>query len=176
MSPAPGLEPLGESTPGPASALAEPLGDRVSEGALDSFESAFFRRESLRGSGASGVLDALGEPEGDASGEALGDADPLDPPDGFEVGLDDGDGLEVPDDGPEVDPDEEPDGELVGDDVGDGPDDDVGEEVGDGDGLGEEEAVTGAATPGGTLAPAARSCCHDQPTDPPAGTVSEPTP
>ena len=42
--------------------------------------------------------------------------------------------------------------------------------------VGVDVFVTGGATPGGTLRPAARSCCHDQPTEPPAGTVSEPTP
>ena len=34
--------------------------------------------------------------------------------------------------------------------------------------------VTGGATAGGTLAPAVRSCCQDQPTEPPAGTVRRP--
>lgn len=52
----------------------------------------------------------------------------------------------------------------------------VGEDVGDGDelGLGEDAFVTGGTTPGGTVAPEARSCCQDHPTDPPAGTVSAP--
>ena len=54
----------------------------------------------------------------------------------------------------------------------------AGEEVGDGVGedVGVDELSTGGATDGGTLPPAGRSCCHDQPTDPPAGTVREPTP
>ena len=42
--------------------------------------------------------------------------------------------------------------------------------------VGVADAVTGGDTPGGTLPPAGRSCCHDQPTEPPDGTVSEPTP
>ena len=176
MSAALAPESLGDSTPESGSALAdESLGDSgVLERSSESCAAAFLRRESLSDSGASGVPDALGEPDGAASGDALGEVDALAPPDGFEVGLEDGDGLEVPD--------EEPDVDVVGADVGLGLDDDEGDDVGEdvgeevGDGLGEAEDVTGAATPGGTLAPAARSCCHDQPTDPPAGTVSEPTP
>lgn len=52
----------------------------------------------------------------------------------------------------------------------------VGEEVGDGEAVGVDAGLTGGATPGGTMVPAVRSCCHDQPTDPPEGTVSAPTP
>jgi hypothetical protein len=63
-------------------------------------------------------------------------------------------------------------GEEVGLDVCDG------EDVGVGEGVDVVVAVlvTGGAVPGGTLAPAARSCCQDHPTEPPAGTVSDPTP
>ncbi len=53
----------------------------------------------------------------------------------------------------------------------------LGEEVGSGDGLDVGvRSCTGAATPGGTTPLDPRSCCHDQPTDPPAGTTSPPTP
>jgi hypothetical protein len=89
-------------------------------------------------------------------------------------GLDVGDGPDEPgpfDEPDPPDPEPEPPPEpLVGDDVGE----DVGEEVlGDWVGV---AAWTGGATLGGTLAPAARSCCQDHPTEPPAGTVSEPAP
>ena len=145
------------------------------------------------------VLESLGDsvPSGDSEG-VLGDPEAVDCGDGDEVcddppepplpveppplvgdGLDVGDGPDEPGPVDEPDPPEDPDppdpdppepDPLVGDDVGE----DVGEDV-----LGDWVGVavwTGGATPGGTLAPAARSCCHDQPTDPPAGTVSEPTP
>jgi hypothetical protein len=118
---------------------------------------------------------------GDPEGLACGDGDelgvdppvlPLDPPPLVGDGLEVGDGL----DDPEPPDDPEPlDGLAVGDgeglDVGDG----VGDGVGVGDGL-VVVRVTGGATAGGTLPPAGRSCCQDQPTEPPAGTVSEPTP
>jgi hypothetical protein len=65
---------------------------------------------------------------------------------------------------------EDDEGEDEGEEVGD---DEVGDELGDGDGLEED---TGGATPGGTLPPDGRSCCQAQPTEPPAGTVSPPTP
>ena len=127
-----------------------------------------------------------GVPEGLVVGD---DVEPPDPPelpeplpelpDAPELG----DGLV--DDEPPVPPDPpvDPlpsDGVAVGEEVegvGVGLDD-VGEEDGEeGEGLeGVDVAVTGGKTPGGTLEPAARSCCHDQPTDPPAGTVNEPTP
>lgn len=137
-----------------------------------------------------------------ASGDSEGDEDVAD---GLDDGLDDGlaDGLdpEPPDppaalvgdaDGllgcepppalepppvpaPAAEPPPEPVpglGEEDGDDVCEG--DDVGE--GEGVDVGVEVFITGGATAGGTLEPAGRSCCHDQPTDPPAGTVSDPTP
>jgi hypothetical protein len=63
---------------------------------------------------------------------------------------------------------------LVGVGLDDPPFDGVA--VGEEDGLVVAERVTGGATPGGALSPAARSCCHDHPTDPPAGTVRPPTP
>jgi hypothetical protein len=150
------------------------------------------RRESPGDSPATGDPDGLpdAEAETDAEGDDAGEA---------EDGLDDGLGPEPPeplpvppegDEGllgeePPVDPPEPlplpdplPDplppglGEAVGEVVCDGVD--VG--VGEGDDVGVEVFIRGGATAGGTLAPAARSCCHDQPTDPPAGTVSEPTP
>lgn len=96
-------------------------------------------------------------PEGAACGDEPGEGDSPDPPDGLDVGLVDGDGLD------------DADGEAVGD----GLDEAVGEAVGEG--LDDADVVTGGATPGGTLEPA-RSCCHDHPTEPPAGTVSPPTP
>jgi hypothetical protein len=67
-------------------------------------------------------------------------------------------------------------GEAECEGVGEADCEGVGEEVGDGDGLGlgVDVLVTGGATPGGTVAPEARSCCQDHPTDPPAGTVSAP--
>ncbi len=70
------------------------------------------------------------------------------------------------------------DGPGVGEgDVGEGDGEEGdGEEVGVGLDVGVGVLVTGGATPGGTLFPAVRSCCQDQPTEPPAGTVSEPTP
>jgi hypothetical protein len=43
-------------------------------------------------------------------------------------------------------------------------------------GVGVDVGATGGATPGGTAPLFSRSCCHDQPTDPPAGTVRPPTP
>lgn len=64
-------------------------------------------------------------------------------------------------------------GEAVGEVVCDG------DEVAVGVGVGVGVAVvfvTGGATLGGTLVEVVRSCCHDHPTEPPAGTVSEPTP
>ena len=82
---------------------------------------------------------------------------------GFDVGLEEADGLD------------ELDGEADGDEVGEELGEAVGVEVGDGDGL-DGAVVTGGATAGGTLVPAVRSCCHDHPTDPPAGTVSDITP
>ena len=69
------------------------------------------------------------------------------------------------------------DGVAVGDEVG-GLDGAVGEgdEVGLVLDVGAGAVTTGGATLGGTLVPAVRSCCHDQPTEPPAGTVRAPTP
>jgi hypothetical protein len=119
--------------------------------------------ESPGDSGATGGSDALGEPEepeGLPDGDDPGVAVPPVPPDGLDVGLEEGDGLDEPD----------------GDAVGEGLDEAVGDEVGEGDGLDDAAVVMGGATAGGTVAPDARSCCQDQPTDPPAGTVSEPTP
>ncbi len=81
----------------------------------------------------------------------------------------------------EGDDDAEPVGELSGValEVGDGLEVRDGLGVGValevGDGLGEVR-MTGGATPGGTVPPPAWSCCQDQPTEPPAGTVSAPTP
>jgi len=66
--------------------------------------------------------------------------------------------------------------------VGDAEADAVGDELGVGElvvvgvGVGVASAITGGVTPGGTLVPAVRSCCQDQPTEPPSGTVRDPTP
>jgi hypothetical protein len=52
----------------------------------------------------------------------------------------------------------------------------VGVAVGDAVAVGlGEVSITGGTTPGATGPLADRSCCHDQATDPPAGTVSAPT-
>lgn len=171
-----GLESLGDSeadSEGSASLLGrESLGDSLRrESLFDRSLAPPLDLESLGDSGASGDSEgALGAPEGLACGDEVGvepPAPPLEPPplvgDGLEVGV----GLDDPDPF---------DGVAVGeDDVGLELGDEVGDEVGVGDGL-LEVRVTGGATPGGTLAPAARSCCQDHPTEPPAGTVSEPTP
>ena len=134
--------------------------------------------------------DALGL-SADLEGEACGEDDPVAPPPAFPPGegLEDGleDGLDVPPaeppdvppvDPPDVPPEEPPD--VPPEEPPDVPPDvpPVGEDEGDGvgDGLGDDDWVTGGATPGGTAEPAARSCCHDHPTEPPAGTVSVPTP
>ncbi|SEB28619.1 hypothetical protein SAMN04489844_0066 [Nocardioides exalbidus] len=112
-----------------------------------------------------GNSDADGEPDGVADGEAEGevvdpDPPPLPPlpplpPPGVGVAVGE---LEPP-------PPEPPVGVADGDEVG------VGVDVGLG-----EAGFTGGATPGGTAEPDGRSCCQDQPTEPPAGTVRPPTP
>jgi hypothetical protein len=174
---------------------AESLGDSTSFAPLpDAFFDPAVVLESLGDSVPSGDSEGvLGDPDGVACGD--GDElcdDPPEPPlpveppplvgDGLDVGdgpdepgpFDDPDPPEDPDppdpDPPDPDP-PEPDPEpLVGDDVGEV----VGEDVlGDWVGV---AAWTGGATPGGTLVPAVRSCCQDHPTEPPAGTVSEPAP
>ena len=177
-----GVESLGDSaavSEGSASLLdVESLGDSPSTAPpFDPFSAPALDRESLGDSTPSGDPEgALGEPEGLACGDELGVDPPVLPPDppplvgdGLAVGV----GLDDP--VPPDDPDP-PDGLAVGEDevgldVGDG----VGDWVGVGDGL-VVVRVTGGATEGGTLPPAGRSCCQDHPTEPPAGTVSEPTP
>ncbi len=169
----------GESAPPGASLARESPGDSASrDGASD----APVDRESLGDSEATGDSErSLGVPEG----VACGDADEPEPPEAPALPAlppepfpELGDGLldwEPPPD-PPVDP-PPLDGVAVGeDDVGDAVGE--GEAVGDGLGLGVAVAVreTGGATLGGTPAPDGRSCCHDHPTDPPAGTVSAPTP
>lgn len=131
-------------------------------------------------------LESLGDSEarGDSEG-SLGDAEEVACGDEDELGSAEPPELPLPDPLPEPPP--AGDGLAVGEPALDPPDDPppldgvaVGEEVGDvGDGLGVEvgvDRVTGGATAGGTLPLPARSCCHDQPTDPPSGTVNEPTP
>jgi hypothetical protein len=151
--------------------------------------------DSLAIGDSEGVLDADGE-EDDGLDDGLDEGlapeppEPPEPPDGEGelLGWDpppDPEPLPPPDPEPLPPPEPEPDpppepppepppglGEEVGDDVWDGV------EVGEGVGVdvGVDVFVTGGATPGGTLDPAARSCCHDHATEPPAGTVSEPTP
>jgi hypothetical protein len=167
-----GVESLGDSTAvseGSASLLdGESLGDsRFSDASSESFLEPALVLESLGDSTPSGESEGvLGEPEGLAcgDGEEVCD-DPLGLPLPPELPPLVGDGLEVGDG--LVDP-EPLDGLAVGEDV-------VGDWVGVGDGL-VDVRVTGGATAGGTLPPAGRSCCQDHPTDPPAGTVSEPAP
>lgn len=90
--------------------------------------------------------------------------------------------LDEPLDEPEVPPEvpDPPEGLAVGlgGELEDGLDVglDVGVEVGLGVAVGVVDRCTCGAMPGGTLVPALRSCCHDQATDPPAGTTSPPTP
>lgn len=159
------LESLGDSEPGSAGSASsldvESLSDSSSrEGSSERSREPFLVLESLGDSGARGDSEA----RGDSDGLACGDADEVGPPE-----------LPLPDPPPEppLDPGE---GLAVGEDVEDV--EDVGDEVGDGlgVGVGVDERVTGGAMPGGALGPAARSCCHDQPSDPPSGTVAEPTP
>jgi hypothetical protein len=72
---------------------------------------------------------------------------------------------------------EEPVGEELGDVGDDG--DEVGDEGADAVGEGVDDgaaAATGGATPGGTAPLFSRSCCHERPTEPPAGTVRPPMP
>lgn len=134
-----------------------------------------FDLESLGDSEARGDSEgSLGDPEVVTCGddEELGSAEPPELP--LPDPLPAGDGLAVGE--PPLDPPDEPpplDGVAVGEEVGD-----VGDDVGDGlgVGVGVEDRVTGGATAGGTLPLPARSCCQDQPTDPPSGTVREPTP
>ncbi len=92
------------------------------------------------------------------------------PPPAPGVGLDD---CDPPFDGVAVG--DEPVEDELGDDVGD---DELGDEVGDGvgDGVGVAVGITGGATPGGTAPLFSRPCCHDRPTEPPAGTVRPPMP
>ncbi len=120
---------------------------------------------------------------GDAEGVACGDDDeppepveppvppplPLPPPPAPGVGVADCD--PPPLEGGEVG---DALGDADGDDAGDG--DELGDVLGVGVAVGVVERKTGGATSGGTLEPAARSCCHDQPTEPPAGTVKLPAP
>jgi hypothetical protein len=130
-------------------------------------------RESLGDSEASGDSEAVGVPDGEAEGEVVEPfvpppepPEPPEPPDGVAEG-DEGDEGAVED------------GDELGDELGDEEGDEL-DGLGLGDGLGVGVGVaerdTGGAMAGGTPDPAARSCCHDQPTEPPAGTVSEPTP
>lgn len=145
----------------------------ASEGSSDGLPAGSLLRESPGDSGASGDSEALGDPEGLLEDDGLGEAVPPAPPDGLAVGLGFGVGVGV---GVEdADGLEGLDAEADGDEVGEGLGEAVGDGVCEGDGL-DEAAATGGATLGGTLAPDARSCCQDQPTEPPAGTVSEPTP
>ncbi|WP_231249752.1 hypothetical protein [Nocardioides furvisabuli] len=166
-----GVESPGDSassagSSGSAPALAPPSRSDFSDGSPELFSV----RESLGDSGArsdsdgSDAADSADVAAGDevgALGEGLLDCDPLPDP-LFEPPLPDG-------------LDDEDDGEDVGVDVGveDGEEDDelVGAE--DGDGVGDgETANTGGATAGGAALPL--PCFHAQPTEPPAGTVSEP--
>ena len=112
-----------------------------------------------------------GEPDGLASGDECRSSRCCPPPAPGD-GLDDCD--PPPLDGVAVG--DEPVGDELGDDVGD--DEASGDEVGDdvGEGVATERAATGGATPGGTAPLFSRSCCHDKPTEPPAGTVRPPTP
>jgi hypothetical protein len=175
-----GVESLGDSTvvsEGSASLLdVESLGDSPSRAEpFDRFSAPLFDRESLGDSAPSGDSEgALGDPEGLACGDEDGvdpPVLPLDPPPVVGDGLEVGEGPDEPE--PPDDP-EPPDGLAVGEGE-DGLDVGVGDWVGDGDGL-VDVRVTGGATAGGTLPPAGRSCCQDHPTEPPAGTVSDPTP
>ena len=104
----------------------------------------------------------MGDEDEDPDGDGDEDDVPEPPPPEPVVGLV-GDGLVEP---------PPPDGVAVGDGllVGDGLD------VGDSLGEGVDVGASGGATPGGTAPLFSRSCCHDQPTDPPAGTVRPPTP
>jgi hypothetical protein len=106
--------------------------------------------------------DFVGEVEGDFVGDAVGlepdVPDPPDPPDPVEP--------PVPPPEPPVLPPPPDDGVAVGEGVGDAV----------GDGVEVVPEVTGGATPGGTVPPAGRSCCQENPTDPPDGTVSPPAP
>ncbi len=184
------LESLGDSEPRSAASASsldgESLGDSSSrEGSSEPFSEPPLDRESLGDSEArgdsEGSLDDLdGVAWGDAEG--LGSAEPPEPPelpspeplpeplpepppdpwDGLAVGV------------PPLEPPDPPplDGVAVGEKAGD---EDVGDDVGDGLGVEVDDCVTGGAMPGGTTPLDWRSCCHDQPTDPPSGTVSEPT-
>jgi hypothetical protein len=185
----------GSSAPWLGEALADSSSTALSSVRLPSvgsspglFEPAFAREFPPVPGATVAPAVAEGVPEGGAEGVAEGDVDgeadaveppapepepapdPPDPPDPPEpppepvVGLV-GEGLAEP-----LPP-------LVGVAVGDGVDEVVGDALGEAVGVGDGvEAATGGATLGGTLVPAVRSCCHDQPTDPPAGTVREPTP
>ena len=181
------LESLGDSEPrsaGSASSLdGESLGDSSSrEGASEPLSEPPLDRESLGDSEARGDSDgSLDDSDGVACGDAegLGSAEPpeLPAPEPLPEPLpepppDPGDGLAVG--VPPLEPPDPPplDGVAVGEAAWD---EDVGDDVGDGLGVEVVDRVTGGAMAGGTLPLPARSCCHDQPTDPPSGTVSEPT-
>jgi hypothetical protein len=148
-----------ESVSSASSLARESPGDLSStEPSSDPFFEPSLARESPGDSLASGDAEGLdGVPEGVDCGD-----EPEPPPeagDGLADGLDD------------CDP-PPPDGVAVGDDG-----EEVGDELGDDVGVGVAVGVldcTGGATPGGTAPLEARSCCQDQPTEPPAGTVSEP--
>jgi hypothetical protein len=173
------LESLGDSTPGSvasaSSLAAESPGDSSSTaGSSDPFPEPRpdppLDRESPGDSEASG--DSEGD-DGEPVGLACAEVDPpgLLPP--LAEGLDDGD--PPPPDGVAVG--DEPVEDELGDEVGD---DELGDEVGDEVGLGVDDGVgvaaTGGATPGDTAPLFSRSCCHDRPTEPPAGTVRPPMP
>jgi hypothetical protein len=178
----PGDSTSGSVASGSSLALESPGDSSSSVPSSDPLSDPPLARESPGDSEASGDPEGLdGVPDGEACGE---DPDPPDEPEPLppEVpppapeGLDDG-LVDEPEPPEPPEPPLPPDGEAVGEDG-----DELGEELGDdvGDGVGEavglDERVTGGATDGGTLPPAGRSCCHDQPTEPPAGTVRLPAP
>ncbi len=169
---------LPESVASASSLAVESPGDSSSSApSSDPFVELSLACESPGDSEADGDSAGLdGDPDGDASGDEpappapdppLPDVPPPDP-EGLGDGVDD-----------EPEPPEPPlpaDGEDVGEDDGD----ELGDELGDSDGVGVAVGVaersTGGSTDGGTLPPDGRSCCHDQPTEPPAGMVRLPAP
>lgn len=187
------LESLGDSTSEPVpprpSLGSESPGDSSSEvPSSDPFFEPRLACESPGDSEAEGDPEGLaGELDGDACGEESEPPDepaPLPPgaPPPEPVGV--GDGLDEEPDPPDPLPPEPPDPPPPepplppdGEDVGDGDGDEPGAELAGSDGVGVAVGVawcTGGETLGETAPVAPRSCCQDQPTEPPAGTVSEP--
>src|SRR6478609_511964 len=168
-------ESLGDSPPPEpcADPAPEPLPDPLSD-PLSPFVPAP-SGPALRGESPGDSL-ASGDGEGVPDAEGDEDVDGLDVLDGL------GDGelppplpLPFPPPFPPPLPPPPPVEPLVGPEVGEG----VGLELDGSDVVGLAVGVaglTGGGTAGGTPPPAGRSCCHAQPTEPPAGTIRPPTP